>query len=180
MSFPKPGDFRDSEQKKSWQVTLLWCSLQIRWTRTKNSLIYKGVPMVLSTDDEGRPSNPSMQRTMVRQGFRINLTLCGEFGTMADTYIPLDSLKCPAPPHITALFNIECIVWCFFPSQGVERALQPQPWPAGVDSQQWQPPHPLQHGVHLLGAFRTLGGRRGAQRGRGQPPGGQVRATGAT
>lgn len=66
-------------------------------------------------------------------------------------------------------------VWrCVFLSQGVERPIQPQPRPAGVDSQQWQPPHPLQYGVHLLGTVRTLGGWRGAQRGGRQPPGWQV------
>lgn len=70
------------------------------------------------------------------------------------------------------------LLTCYVPipllSQGVERPLQPQPRPAGADGQQRQPPHPLQHGVHLLGTVRTPGGRRGAERGGGQPPRGQV------
>lgn len=110
------------------------------------------------------------------------------FGTMKDTFMPANILshqcmnvKYVVLPHIATLLNAECtsgmcfFVCLFFLSQGVERPLQPQPRPVGVDSQQWQPPHPLQYGVHLLRAIRTLGGWWGAQWGGGQPPGGQVR-----
>ncbi len=100
------------------------------------------------------------------------------FGTMAaDSKMQWCMILYSARPCLVALLNAKIHVWkrmCLF--QGLERPLQPQPWPAGVDSQQWQPPDPLQYGVHLLGTIRTLGRWWRAQRGGGQPPGGQVRA----